>query len=262
MKKVFLVAIVLLIAGNCFSQSQQEVQAKPYFDKINIGLGLGWDFNNTYILSKGYTLDDPATYSSMAINLYARLHRNKFNFYPTISFQLTGGDALLNNLNGTFEPEGNTVHLPYSTVGNGWTDSYTSNEYLYFLSRQTQSNISVGCLVSYEIGSGFEVGTGLNINFIHRKIFDGVATDNYSWVGSTGTTSDDYEYVSTDNLENDAPTINETLIKPTVPLSLIYRYDTEFIGLMGFLTVNIGTPSPIVSLGATMDFCVSNHTQK
>ncbi len=255
MKKIILVAVISLIGLQCFSQSSDSVNLQ----KVNFGLLMPMSFNNSAVEESGYTFfDNDKSFTDFPWTLYLRFQTKKLNYYPFLSASFSKNTFLLNNLKGDFLPEGADLYLPYKTVGNGWTLGYSSNSYLRNTSDYSQSQFAFGSLFTHDIGSGFELGLGIAAQVIHYKITDYQAYDEYDWAYSTSDSKYDvYSYTSTTDFANDNPKIDKTIIKPYLPLCLIYRNAPGYGAIGGILTVNIITPTPSAMIGFLFDLQIS-----
>lgn len=234
-KKVKMKKLLLGLLLSVFSFQQISAQ------KIQIGIGFGYDMGVNFENNQDYKVNLPEfgkTTSLISMDLFTKIPiKNGFNIYPTVIFTILKGLISIENLNGDFMPEGYTVSLPYSTVGNGWAVSHYSDDYEYFLSDGYISQTSFGGFVTKNITENFEIGSGLFYKLKKYSIDNFKAYDEYIWESSTGTQYDNYSYVET----HGSPTPFKTDIIKTsqisVPILLQYNFDfnNRFMGF-SFLT--------------------------
>ena len=250
MKKLFL---GLLLSVFTF----QQVSAQ----KIQIGMGLGYDMGVNFEDNQDYKVSLPElgkTTSLFSMDIFTKIPiKNGFNIYPTVIFTISKGLLSIENLNGDFMPEGHTVSLPYSTVGNGWSVSHYSGEYEYFLSDGYVSQTSFGGFITKNITESFEIGSGLFYKLKKYSIDNFKAYDEYIWESSTGTQYDNYSYVDS----HESPTPFETDIIKTSQISvpIILQYNLDFNNaFMGFSFLTYISKDTYFSLRMTFGFNVEN----
>ena len=229
----------------------QNIQLGAGFVSYDMGINL--DYNSKYEVSP----PELETTSILSIDIFTKIPLNKgFNIYPTLIFTMSKGTFIIDNLEGDFMPETSTVSLPYSTVGNGWTVDYFSDDYEYFLSYGSISQSSFGSFITKNLTKEFEIGSGIFLKSKKTEIENFIAYDEYLWSNSTGTQYDNYDYYDTH--VSSTPFETETIKTTQISIPLMLQYtsysDNYFIG--GSFLAYIGQDT-YYSIRMTMGFDIT-----
>ncbi|MFZ4402441.1 MAG: hypothetical protein ACOYO1_20610 [Bacteroidales bacterium] len=166
---------------------------------INLGAGLSYE--------KGIDFDETSTYKNLlsleanksgllSLDLFVKipLYRN-YCLRPAIFFTLKERQTKLENTDGSYLIEGNTISLPYLFLGKS---DYYSKEYDYKYSKANISQTSIGFFITNFISYyNFEIGTGLFLKLKFFEVNDYKATDKYIYSSSSEMQYDTYNYLET-----------------------------------------------------------------
>lgn len=202
----------------------QQISAQ----KIQIGMGLGYDMSINFEDNQEYevvdVMDLGKTTSLLSLDVFTKIPiKNGFNIYPTVIFNISKGDFLLENFNGDFMPNGYTVSLPYSTPGNGWAVSHYSNQYEYRYSDGSLSQTSFGGFITKNIYEYFELGSGIFFKTKKYSIDNYKAYDEYIWESETGTQYDNYSYI--DTYDSSIPFETDIIKTSQISIPIIFQYN-------------------------------------
>lgn len=248
MKTIFIFIICVL---SCLYLDAQNLK---YGAGISYDMGINFDETSKYKISLP---EHGKTTSIGCMDIFIKVQlKNGINIYPTIIFTVFKGLISLENTEGDFMPEGYTVKLPYSTVGNGWNVYHYSDDYNYFLSDGDMSQTSIGSFITKNILNDFEVGTGIFFKFKKTEIKNYKAYDKYMWSSSTGTQFDNYDYSET--IVSSEPYQKENLKVRQISMPILLQYywnNGNFFTNTSFITY-IGKDL-YFSLRMTMGFGIS-----
>jgi len=232
MKKIISLVFLIALTFNCYSQNEIS---KP---NIMYGFSFLMDYGLKFTGDNNYTESDPGL--ALTFAFFSRIpFKQRYFIYPTISYTFFGAGTTATNKNNTFTPS-TIVNIPYTTVGNGWSDSYFSSDYNYSIADTKTSQLCIGTFFTKEIFKRYEIGTGLFLRVITTSFDNYKAYDEYEWTGSIGTQYDTYEWIDTHVLTTPYKTDYITQYKLALPLlfqmnfgDLNHFFEYSVIGYLG-----------------------------
>ena len=208
--------------------------------KIMYGFSFLMDYGLIFSGDNNYTASDPGL--ALTLAFFTRIpFKEKYFIYPTISYTFYGAESSATNKNNSFTPP-ISINVPYSTVGNGWSDTHYSDDYNYSTVDTKTSQFCIGSYITKEINSNLEIGTGLFLRVMTTSFDNYKAYDEYSWTGSIGTQYDTYEWTDTHVSPTSFKTDYVTNLKLSLPLVLQLNFGSgknmSEISFIGYISSN------------------------